>query len=73
MYESKLREWKDGVYESLLMARQTLLRVKSTPAYKDLDLVCMSIAVLGEYLLQALKDIFIKRALDPPVAQSWRV
>ncbi|KAI0024780.1 hypothetical protein F4780DRAFT_554508 [Xylariomycetidae sp. FL0641] len=62
-----------AAYNDLLMARVTTLRIKSTPRYADLDLLCMSIALLGEYLNQAMKDIFLKRPLPPPVQQSWRV
>ncbi|KAK8040150.1 Het domain-containing protein [Apiospora rasikravindrae] len=73
IYADNLSTWKESAYEHILLARKTTLRVNSTERYADLNLVCMSIAVLGEYLVQALKDIFLKRALSAPINQSWRV
>ncbi|RDW64598.1 hypothetical protein BP6252_10249 [Coleophoma cylindrospora] len=72
IYESELQIWKDKVYKCLIFARATILSLKMNAYYADLDLVFMAIAALGEYLNQAVKDIFLKRGLEAPVQQHWR-
>ncbi|KAI1624395.1 hypothetical protein EDD37DRAFT_410883 [Exophiala viscosa] len=76
LYEHNLQPWKDRLYSCLLETRDIVLRV-AHPLDGDpdnvLSCVCLSIAALGEYLNQALKDIFIKRGLESPVMQTWRI
>ncbi|EXJ80019.1 hypothetical protein A1O3_08305 [Capronia epimyces CBS 606.96] len=75
MYENNLRTWKDRLYGYLLTARDIVLRVVHSldgQPENILSCVCLSIAVLGEYLNYALKDMFIKRGLESPVMQNWQ-
>ena len=71
--EVKLRDWGERLYSHLLKARETTLLVKFTSQYESISLVCTSLAVLAEYLLQALKNIYIRRGVDSPIEQSWRI
>lgn len=73
LYLDSLHRWRDKAYDCLIKARYTTLGIKATPRFAGLDNLCMSVALLGEYLMQAMKDIFIKRGLTAPTAQSWRV
>lgn len=76
LYESKLQSWKNHLYSCLLDARDIILRIvhsRQNQPDNILSYVCLSVAVLGEYINQALKDIFLKRGLESPVRQSWRL
>jgi hypothetical protein len=76
LYQSNLESWKDRLDACLLLARDVVLRlVHSLDGQPEdpLSLVCLSVAVLGEYLYQSLKDVFIKRGLPGPVRQTWRL
>lgn len=68
-----LHSWRTKAYDCLIKARYAILEVKATAQYAGLGLLCMSVALLGEYLMQAMKDIYIKFGLDSPTAQHWRV
>lgn len=72
-YEDRLQCWGAAAYDCLLEARRITLLIKGDPRFAELDSLCMCVAALGEYLMQALKDIFLKRGLQAPVQQRWRV
>lgn len=71
--KDSLQSWETTAYECLMEARYIVLLIKADPRLAELDSLCMSVAALGEYLMQAMKDIFLKRGLRSPVQQSWRV
>ncbi|KAK4947468.1 hypothetical protein LTR10_013836 [Elasticomyces elasticus] len=76
LYERNLEPWKDRIYSCLLETRDVVLRVVHSlhgDSENVLSCVCLSIAVLAEYLNQALKDVFIGRGLESPVMQTWRI
>lgn len=70
-----LQKWSDKVYECFLKAREIVMGTKVSTKHPDIDLICMSVAVLGEYLLNALKGVFIRKDLteESPISQSWRI
>ncbi|KAK6850861.1 hypothetical protein PG990_008232 [Apiospora arundinis] len=72
--EGQFREWYKRLEMYLLRAREIVLWTKHGDAspYKRFDTVVMSIAVLGEYLSEALYDLFREREWETPVIQSWR-
>ncbi|KAK6855473.1 hypothetical protein PG995_009005 [Apiospora arundinis] len=72
--ERQFREWYKRLEMYLLRAREIVLWTKHGDAspYKRFDTVVMSIAVLGEYLSEALYDLFREREWETPVIQSWR-
>lgn len=71
--KDSLRRWGATAYECLIEARSVILLIKANPRFAELDSLCISVAALGEYLMQAIKDMFLKRDLQSPVQQSWRI
>ena len=70
------QDWKDATYRTILDARQVVLRtVHSCKNQCDCVLihVCLSISVLGEYLIRSLIDICLKKGLEPPTRQDWQL
>ena len=70
-----LEKWRDNLTSYLLVARDVTLRAKHQSHSPEVDLICMSLAALAEYLHQAIKHVFFWRELNAhtPVDQHWRL
>jgi hypothetical protein len=73
--QARVKLWMHNIYDTLLVARDHVLRLIIPEASPDkvVSLLCLSVAVLAEYLMQALKNLYIAVGLETPVQQRWRV
>ena len=75
-----LKAWSDRIWNLTWDVRQivirtvralTLHRLSDSPS-QSLSRVCLSIAALGEYIVQVLVDVCIHRDVREPNDQNWR-
>ena len=70
---NRLVEQCTHIYNCLIEARGTSLRlILYDPRPIDLRIM-MAVAALCEYLLQAIKDVYIHLGMESPIEQSWRI
>lgn len=69
----KLEIWRNERYDYIQQARHVVLQIQPTEKYLSLDAVCMSLAAVGEFLVQVIKDICFNGDIKQPMRLTWRV
>ncbi|KAL3424858.1 hypothetical protein PVAG01_04139 [Phlyctema vagabunda] len=73
MCPDEMKIWRDERYNYLQRARHVTVQIMSTEKYRVLDVVCMSLAAIGEFLVQVIKDICFNSKIEQPMRLTWRV
>ncbi|OAP60327.1 hypothetical protein AYL99_05329 [Fonsecaea erecta] len=71
---AQMQPWVDHRYGALFHVREIIVNTAAAESRvmpRELMLVCLGIAVLGEYVDQALTEVCRHKGLQPPATQNW--
>ncbi|KAI1459088.1 hypothetical protein F4805DRAFT_100719 [Annulohypoxylon moriforme] len=69
----KLERWRDERYNYIQAVKHVAVQIQPTPKYRGLNLLFVSLAAVGEFLVQVIKDICFNSNIKQPMRITWRI